>query len=60
MIHRNFWVVRVLGPLLDGNQRQTQAAKVRNILFVEKRKERLNGAMQRNLENIGPLCQVGN
>jgi hypothetical protein len=29
-------VVRVLGPLLD---RATQAAKVREVLFVEKRKE---------------------
>jgi hypothetical protein len=32
-------VVRVLVPHLDGNQRQTPAAKVRKVLFAEKRKE---------------------
>jgi hypothetical protein len=47
MICRNFWVVRVLGLLLDRNQRRTGTAKVREILFVEKRKERLHGGMQR-------------
>jgi hypothetical protein len=60
MIRRNFQLVRVLDLLLDGNQRQTRAAKVRRILFVEKRKEKLHGAMQQNLEISGPLGQVGN
>jgi hypothetical protein len=35
-------VVRVLVLHLDGNQRWTAAAKVRKVLFVEKRKERLH------------------
>jgi hypothetical protein len=43
LIYWNFWVVRVLVLLLDGNQRWTQAAKVRKVLFVEKRKERPHG-----------------
>jgi hypothetical protein len=38
--------VRVLGSLLDENQSWTQAAKVRKVLFVEKRKERLHEVMQ--------------
>jgi hypothetical protein len=40
MIPWNFGVVRVLVPYLDGNQRQTQAAKVREILFVEIRERK--------------------
>jgi hypothetical protein len=55
---RNFQVVRVLVPLVDGNQRRTQAAKVREVLFAEKRKERMHGVMQQ--EAGGPLGQVGN
>jgi hypothetical protein len=35
-----FWVVRVLVLHLDGNQWWTEAIKVREVLFVEKRKER--------------------
>jgi hypothetical protein len=60
IIRRGAWVVRVLVPLLDGNQRQTQAAKVREVLFVEKRKERLHGIMQQDPETGVPLGQVGN
>jgi hypothetical protein len=45
LIYRNFPVVRVLVPCLGGNQRQTQAAKVKKILFAEKRKERLHGVI---------------
>jgi hypothetical protein len=43
-------VVRVPGPLLDRNQRQTQAAKVREVLLVEKRNERVHGVMQQDPE----------
>jgi hypothetical protein len=57
---RNFQVVRVLVLCLDGNQRQTPEAKVRKVLFAEKRKERLHGVMKRDLETSGPLSQVGN
>jgi hypothetical protein len=53
-------VVRVLGPLLDRNQRQTPAAKVTEVLFVEKRKEILYEVMHPELETCGPLSQVGN
>jgi hypothetical protein len=60
VIHRNFQVVRVLIPLLDGNQRQIRAAKVREVLFAEKRKERLCEVMQQNPETGGPLGQIGN
>jgi hypothetical protein len=41
------------------NQRWTGAAKVREVLFVEEKKERLHGVMQRDLETSGPLSQVG-
>jgi hypothetical protein len=34
-------VVRALVLLFDGNQRWTQAAKVKKVLFAEKRKESL-------------------
>jgi hypothetical protein len=37
----------------------TQAANVR-VLFAEKRKERLHGVMQWDLETGGLLSQVGN
>jgi hypothetical protein len=37
---------------LDGNQRQTQAAKVREVLFAEKRKERHMRGMQQDLETM--------
>lgn len=53
-------MVRVLGLLLDRNRRQAQVAKVRKMLFIEKRKERLHGGMQWDLESGGPLGQVGN
>jgi hypothetical protein len=53
-------MVRVLVLLLDGNQRWTQAAKVREVLFAEKRKERLYGDMQWDPATSGPLSQVGN
>jgi hypothetical protein len=45
------------GPLvcLDINNRWTRAAKVRKVLFAEKRKER-----QQDPETGGPLGQVGN
>jgi hypothetical protein len=59
-IHRNFRVVRVLDLLLDRNQRRTQAAKVREVLFVQKRKERLHGVIQWDLETNDPMGQVGN
>jgi hypothetical protein len=36
-------VVRALVLLFDGNQRWTQAAKVKKVLFAEKRKERAHG-----------------
>jgi hypothetical protein len=36
------------------------SSKVREVLFVEKRKERLHGIMKRNPETGGPLGQVGN
>jgi hypothetical protein len=48
MICWNFWVLRVLVPSLDGNQRRTRAGKVRKVLFAEKRKERPHGVMQRD------------
>jgi hypothetical protein len=60
VIHRGAQVVRVLVPLLDGNQRQTRAAKVKKVLFAEKRKERLHEVMQWDLEAGGLLSQVGN
>jgi hypothetical protein len=47
-------VVRVLVLHLDVNQRQTQAAKVREVLFAEKRKERPQGVMQQDPETGGP------
>jgi hypothetical protein len=50
------------GPLLClyRNQRQSQAAKVRKVLFAEKRKERPNGLMQWDPETCSSLGQVGN
>jgi hypothetical protein len=60
VICRGAWVVRVLVSLLEGNQRQTGTGKVKKVLFAEKRKERLHGVMQRDLETGGPLGQVGN
>jgi hypothetical protein len=39
---------------------QTRAAKVRKVLFVEKRKERLHGFMHQDPETSGPLGQLGN
>jgi hypothetical protein len=36
------------------------AAKVRKVLFAEKRKESLHGVMQWDLETGGALGQVGN
>jgi hypothetical protein len=60
MIRTNFWVLRILGLLWDRNQRQTGAAKVRKILFVVKRRERLHGGMQQDPETGGPMGQVGN
>jgi hypothetical protein len=60
LILRRAQVVRVLGPLLDENQRWTPAAKFKKVLFVEKRKKRLHGVMQWDLETSGPLGQVGN
>jgi hypothetical protein len=50
------------GPLvhLDRNQRWTQAAKVRNVLFAEKRKERPHEVIQWDLETSSPLSQIGN
>jgi hypothetical protein len=56
----NFWVVSVLVQCLNGNQRQTQAAKVRKVLFAEKRKERLHEVMQQDPETSGLLSQVEN
>lgn len=53
-------MLRVLGLLLDRNQRRTQEAKVREVLFIEKRKERLHGVMQWDPETSGLLGQVGN
>jgi hypothetical protein len=53
-------MVEVLIPRLDGNQRQTQATKVRKVLFAENRKERPHGVMQQDPETSGPLSQVGN
>jgi hypothetical protein len=52
-------VVRVLGPHLDGNQRPTQAAKVRKVLFAEKRNARPHGDMRQDPETASPLVQVG-
>jgi hypothetical protein len=60
MIRRGARVVSVLGLLLDRNQRRTQEAKVREVLFIEKRKERLHGVMQWDPETSGLLGQVGN
>jgi hypothetical protein len=60
LICRNFQVVRGLVPCLDGNQRWTPAAKVRKVLFADKRKERPHGVMHRDPETGGPLGQVGN
>jgi hypothetical protein len=40
VICRGAQVVSVLVRCLDGNQRWTSAAKVREVLFVEKKKER--------------------
>jgi signal recognition particle receptor subunit beta len=60
VICRGAQVVRVLILLLDGNQRQSQAAKVREVLFLEKRKESLHKIMKQDLETSGPLSQVGN
>jgi hypothetical protein len=37
-----------------------QAAEVRKILFVEKRREKLHGGMQWDPETSGPVGQVGN
>jgi hypothetical protein len=52
-------MVEVLIPRLDGNQRQTQATKVRKVLFAERRKESLHGVMQPDLETDSPLGQFG-
>jgi hypothetical protein len=38
VIHRGGQVMRVLVPSLDGNQKWTRAAKVRKVLFADKRK----------------------
>jgi hypothetical protein len=60
MIRRGAQVVRVLGLLLDRNQRWTRVAKAREALFVEKRKERLYGVIQWDPETGGLLSQDGN
>jgi hypothetical protein len=39
----DFWVVRDPCSALDGNQRQTGTVKIREVLFVEKRKKRPGG-----------------
>jgi hypothetical protein len=46
--------VRVFVPSLDGNQRQTRAAKVKKVLFAEKRKERPQRVMQQDPELVVP------
>jgi hypothetical protein len=53
-------VIRVLVPCLGGNQKPTRAAKVRKVLFAEKRKERPHEVMQQDLETGDLLNQVGN
>jgi hypothetical protein len=60
LIRSGAQVVRALVPLLGGNQRQTGAAKVREVLFVEKKKKRQHGVMQWDPETGGLLNQVGN
>jgi hypothetical protein len=56
---RNLQVLGFLGPLWEWKHRWTPAAEVRKILFVEKRRERLNGGIQGDLETSGPVGQVG-
>jgi hypothetical protein len=50
-----FW-----SALRDRKQRQTQAAEVRKVLVVEKRRERLHGGLQGDPETSDPMGQVGN
>jgi hypothetical protein len=47
-------VVRVLVLRLGGNQRWTRAAKVKKVLFAEKRKERPHVVMQWNWKAVVP------
>jgi hypothetical protein len=56
MICRNFRVLRGFGLLLARKKRRTQAAKVRKILFAEKRKKkkRLHGGMQQDWKTVVP------
>jgi hypothetical protein len=57
---QKFLGVGVLGLFWNWKQRRTPAAEVRKILFVEKRSESLHGGMHQDLENGGPMSQVGN
>jgi hypothetical protein len=48
---QEFQVLRVLEPALRMKDRQTPAAEVGKILFVEKRRERLHGRGCRGTQN---------
>jgi hypothetical protein len=57
MTCRNFWV---LGFLVHPEIESRGGVEVRKILFVKKRRERLHGGMQWELDTGGPMDQVGN
>jgi hypothetical protein len=60
MTCRNFQVFRVLGCILRIKAQVDSRSRGQNILFVEKRRERLHGVMQGDQETGGPMGQVGN
>jgi hypothetical protein len=58
MTRRNFWVLGFL--VCSEIESRGGLQQQRKILFVEKRSERLHGGMHQDLENGGPMSQVGN
>jgi hypothetical protein len=53
-------VFEVLGSTLRMKAQWTPAAEVGKILFVEKRRERLYGVIQGDLETDGSVDHIGN